>query len=135
VNDLRTSRRQVLVGAGAALAGGVLLSRSTDTAPGGTAAEEVGATIILQDPRHALPDAVQRRLAGNGARLVHLEADPVRQWRGDSAALLAARATRLLGVTRWPEFLLVRGLAEESGRRVRYQRFNAARGVMVWLIA
>ena len=133
---MSTNRRQVLAGAGVMLAGGVVLPRHAEVAgEGGTSPGPAGNTVILQDGRHALPEVLQRRLAGNGALLVQLQADPVRQWRGEFAALLAAHSTRLLGVTRWPEFLLVRGLAEESGRRVRYQRVDAASGAIIWLMA
>jgi len=76
-----------------------------------------------------------RRFAGDNALVIQLEADPVRQWRAEQARLLAARSTRLLGVSSWPQFLLVRGLAEESGRRVRYQRTDATNGSITWLIA
>ena len=56
-------------------------------------------------------------------------------WRGDLGPILDRRETRMLGVTRWTEFLLIQGLAAESRRRVRYQRFDAATDTMVWLIA
>jgi hypothetical protein len=59
----------------------------------------------------------------------------VRQWRGHQAWLLAHRETRLFGVTRWPDFLIVRGLAAESRRRVRHESLDPATGVMTWLIA
>jgi hypothetical protein len=78
---------------------------------------------------------VRRQLGANGARVIALAADPVRMWRGEQAGLLGSRATRLLGVTTWPTFLMVRGLAEESGRRVREQRLDTVSGAMVWLIA
>ena len=135
MSEARTSRRDVLAGAALALAGTVLPARGGLAAPGVAAAGTGGATVVLQDHRFALPREVQQRLAGSGAQLVALEADPVRQWRGADAQLLGARGTRLFGVTRWPEFLLVRGLAEESGRRVRHQQFDAASSTMVWLIA
>jgi hypothetical protein len=118
------------------LAGSATFCPQGGTAGGGDpSASPAANTVILQDGRHALPDVLRQRLAGNGALLVQLEPDPVRQWRSEFAALLGARTTRLLGVTRWPEFLLVRGLAEESGRRVRYQRMDAASGAIIWLIA
>jgi hypothetical protein len=135
MSDARANRRDVLAGAALALAGSVLPARGGLAARAAAAAGSSGATVVLQDHRFVLPPEVQQRLAGNGARLVALEADPVRQWRGAHAQLLGARGTRLLGVTRWPEFLLVRGLAEESGRRVRHQQFDADSSRMVWLIA
>jgi hypothetical protein len=56
-------------------------------------------------------------------------------WRGPHAALLANPRTPLAGTTTWPQFLIVRGLAEESGRRVRQQHFDAASGRISWLIS
>lgn len=133
--SLRISRRNMLVGAGAAMAGGALAMREVRaTAAGGRSAGSA-TTVILQDPRHVLPEAARRELAASDARIVELSADPVRQWREPSSGLLAARDTRLLGATSWPQFLMVRGLAEESGRRVRYQRVDVASGAIVWLIA
>jgi hypothetical protein len=69
------------------------------------------------------------------ATCIALDADPVRMWRGSQAPLLADRNTRLAGATTWPQFLMVRGLAEESGRRVRAQRFDRTRSIVTWLIA
>jgi len=134
VSAPRINRRAILAGAGATLFGTAFAARGANAALDIDAGDAGEAIVILQDNRHALPDAM-RQLAGSKARLIGLEPDPVRQWRGEAAALLARRSTRLLGITRWPEFLMVRGLAEESGRRVRYQRFDAANGAMVWLIA
>lgn len=133
MKGLRTNRRKLLAGAGLGFAGSALSTMATG--PVSTVAGEAVPTVILQDRRLELPDDVRRRLAGNGARIVVLAEDPVRMWRGELAPLLTARETRLLGVTSWPQFLMVRGLAEESGRRVRYQRFDAASGAIVWLIA
>ncbi len=129
-----TTRRDVLAGAVLLLAGGALPVRDGIARAGAPKAVAAGHTILLRDRRFALPDGVQQRLTGSGARQLVLEADPVRQWRGADAQLLAARTTRLVGVTRWPEFLMVRGLAEESGRRVRHQQIDAASGALIWLI-
>jgi hypothetical protein len=138
-DHLQTSRRAVLAGTGLTLAGTALSAAGNEpaiVADGETAGQTASqVTVILQDRRFELPDDVRARLTGNGARVVPLEEDPVRMWRGELATLLAARETRLLGATRWPEFLMVSGLAAESGRRVRYQRLDAASGAIVWLIA
>ena len=134
MSGMLVRRRDMLAGAAMALAGAALPARGARAA-GETSIAAGDATIVLQDRRFALPAGLQRQLDEHGARLVALEADPVRQWRGAGARLLAARGTRLAGVTRWPEFLIIRGLAEESGRRVRFQQFDAAAGAMVWLIA
>ena len=50
-----------------------------------------------------------------GQRLLALEGDPVRLWR-DS---LADHAGPLSGLTRWSDFLILRGLAAEKGLRIR----------------
>lgn len=131
---VRTSRRDVLAGAALLLVSAALPARAGIVRSGRAPAADHGATILLQDRRYALPTGVRRRMTEGGARLLALEPDPVRQWRGTDAQLLGSRATRLVGVTRWPEFLIVRGLAEESGRRVRHQQFDAASGALVWLI-
>jgi nucleotide-binding universal stress UspA family protein len=128
---MRTTRREVLAGAGMALLGSPLLA---GTGAAHHAAGQ-GDLIVLQDPRLPLPEEVRRQLGANGASVIALASDPVRMWRGEQAALLGSRTTRLLGVTTWPTFLMVRGLSEESGRRVREQRLDTASGAMVWLIA
>ena len=126
------TRRQVMTVGGFVLTGGVL----PDPCAGeGDDAAEADTTVVLLGRHQALPGDVLQRFAANGSRVLQLEEDPVRQWRGARAGLLAARDTRLLGLTSWPQFLLVRGLAEESGRRVRYQRLDVANGTITWLIA
>jgi len=134
MKDQRATRREVLKGTALTLAAGALAARAqvavSDMA--GMDAERV--SVVLLDRQFGLSGS-QLRLARQGARIVHLEADPVRMWRGALAPLLAARSTRLLGRTTWPQFLMVRGLAEESGRRVRHQQLDAADGAITWLIA
>lgn len=131
------NRRELLM-----LSGGAVMGAAASAVPAAAAAEEVhellaagtGATVVLQDRRLSLPAQLQGRLAGNGARLLPLDEDPVRMWRGEHAALLDHAGTRLLGVTPWIEFVMIQGLAAESRRRVRYQRFDAGSNAMVWLI-
>ncbi len=135
MSQSRTSRRDVLAGAGLALAGGLLPSLGTAAGQGAARAPGDDALVVLQDAHLPLPADVMQQLDVQGARVMALEDDPVRMWRGQHASLLAARATRLLGVTSWPKFLMVRGLAEESGRRLRYQRLDATSGAIVWMIA
>lgn len=132
------NRRELLM-----LSGGAVISASASAAPTSAAAQDVnellatdtGTTVVLQDRRLPLPVELQGRLAGNGARLLPLDEDPVRMWRGEHAALLDHAGTRLLGVTPWIQFVMIQGLAAESRRRVRYQRFDAGSNAMVWLIA
>src|SRR5690606_11336357 len=98
------------------------------------AAMASGRTVVLQDRRLPLPEEVRARL-GEGVQLLTLEQDPVRMWRGEHAAVLQDSDTRLLGVTPWIEFVMIRGLAAESRKQVRYQRFDADSNAMVWLIS
>ncbi|MFO7326215.1 MAG: hypothetical protein DIU62_010915 [Pseudomonadota bacterium] len=131
-----------------ALSGGAVMAATAATAaatrspsspvgPDVAGADVTGAgrTVILQDRRLELPLDLRERLQMDGAALLTLEPDPVRMWRGEHAALLQDPGTRLMGVTPWVEFLMVRGLAAESRKRVRYQRFDADSNAVVWLIA
>jgi hypothetical protein len=131
---LQVSRRQWLTGTGSMAASAAAWSSLATHAS--LQAERSGLhTVVLQDSRLQMPEDVRAQLAGNGSRILTLDGDVVRMWRGEQGPLLADRATQLLGATLWPAFLLVRGLAAESGRRVRYERFDAGSGATVWLIA
>ena len=138
------NRRELL-----ALSGGAVMAATAATAAAGQGDAGVahgvdaagsldavtGRTVILQDRRLELPQELRARLEQGGAQLLTLERDPVRMWRGEYSALLQDAGTRLMGVTPWIEFVMVRGLAEESRKRVRYQRFDAEANAVVWLIA
>jgi hypothetical protein len=124
----RTSRREFLVRSSLA----VPLAAA---APGDIFAAATEATIVLHDARIAMPDAVAQRLREQGARLVTLELDPVRQWRDGLGELFQHADSRLLGVTRWADYLMLRGLAAESRRHVRYERLNSAGDAFVWMIS
>lgn len=132
---LRVSRRALLAGGAMTVATASVMGGMAPLPRGREAQAIASATVVLHDPRVPLPAHVGDRLAQGGAQHLPLQSDPVRQWRDDAGRLLARRETRLLGVTLWPTFLLVRGLAEESGRRVRYQRLDATTGAVVWLVA
>lgn len=135
MKTLALNRRELF-----ALTGGAMMAAGAVTAvnSGADAADALpdtdGATVVLQDRRLPLPQDLRQNLAA-GVRLLTLERDPVRMWRGEHAALLKDPATRLMGVTPWIEFVMIRGLAEESRKRVRYHRFDADSNAVVWLIA
>ncbi len=132
------NRRELLALSGGAMMLAAAAPAAASTTPSAAAdalPEADGTTVVLQDRRLQLPAEVRARLDANGSRLLTLDADPVRMWRGEQAALLQDPATRLLGVTPWIEFVMIRGLAAETRRRVRYQRFDADSNAMVWLIA
>jgi hypothetical protein len=127
------SRRQVLLGSAAAAGAGALaplMVEAAQMAPGGA-----GISLLLHDPSVAPQRALAGRLLAADARIVLLADDPVRQWRDESAAWLARRNARLMGITRWPDFLLLRGLAAESRRHVRFASAVSDAGVLTWLIA
>lgn len=133
------SRRAVLAGSGGAMLVAAGSSGDGHLAFDPAEIEQTAiaqrASVILQDRRLLLPEDTRQRLAANGVQLLTLESDPVRMWRGEHAAVLQGAGTRLLGVTPWIEFVMIQGLAAESRRRVRYQRFDADRNAIVWLIA
>lgn len=134
----RLARRRLLAATGSALVGAAAAqsAKKADMSTVGSPPDLAnGSTIVLQDRRLLLPPDVIGRLSGRDLRLLTLEADPVRMWRGEHAALLTRADTRLLGVTPWIEFVMIQGLAAESRRRVRYQRHDAGSDAMVWLIA
>lgn len=91
--------------------------------------------VVLYDGRLAVDQAALDRFGSSGTLCLPLGDDPVRLWRGEAGALLRARGTRLMGMTRWADLLIVRGLAAESGRRLRFERLDRTTGVLTWLIA
>jgi hypothetical protein len=130
-----SSRRRFLKGSVALTGAGALATTGRTTEASRLLLAASKATVVLHDPRLAIDVQVVARLESAGARFVALTDDPVRQWRGAERELLSNRDTRLFGVTRWPDFLIVRGLAAESRRRVRHESMDSATGVMTWLIA
>jgi hypothetical protein len=133
--DLKPSRRQFLAGAGGALA----LTAAYTTAHAGQGADlwqsADARSIVLHDAGMALPADVVARLQANGANILALAADPVRLWRGEWGVRLQHPQTRLFGVTRWADLVIVRGLAAESRKHLRYEQLNAKTGYFSWLIA
>jgi hypothetical protein len=132
--SLPATRRQFLL-AGAATAGaGAMLP--LPAAQAATLLDSANAaTCVLHDPRIQLDAALVQRLQSRGARIIALEEDPVRQWRRAAGTPLVQRGTRLLGITRWSDLLLVRGLAAESRRHLRFESQPGDDGVLTWLIA
>jgi hypothetical protein len=126
------SRRDVLLG-GAAVGAGVLVPVASVTAHTTSARERI--SVLLHDRRIAPQSSLLARWQTRGAHIVMLGEDPVRQWRDASAVWLAQRDARLLGITRWPDFLMLRGLAAESRMHVRFASDVSADGVLTWLIA
>jgi hypothetical protein len=122
-----TSRRRFL--AGVTVAGGALSVPLASAMPGTT-----GNLVVLYDQRLADRTAFAH-FETRGVRCLALAGDPVRLWRGDAAQLLGSRDTRLMGVTRWADLLIIRGLAAESGRRLQSEKLDRATGMFTWMIA
>lgn len=124
------TRRRFLAGTVAAAGAGTALPLLSAGRPA-----VVGATIVLHDPRLRLDPAGLAGLQAQGAQVIALSGDPVRQWRDAIAPRLAGTDARLLGVTRWPDYLILRGLAAESRRHVRHESLSVDTGALTWLIA
>jgi hypothetical protein len=133
--DLKLGRRQFLAGAGGVL-GATAAQAAVHAEQGADLWQSADAhSIVLHDAELTLPATVVARLQANGARIVALQADPVRLWRGEWGASLKHPQTRLFGVTRWADLVIVRGLAAESRKHLRYEQLNADSGYFSWLIA
>lgn len=110
-------RRTALLLGGAAIAGGAL--------PAGAALEPTLGVLVF-DTRSA--DALRIARAAEGYRLMALVGDPVRFWR----ASLGEHRGPVRGLTRWSDYLILLGLAEEQGLRLtRQNRIEATTGPMV----
>ena len=133
MSALRPTRRQFVTGAAMAgtLAAGAVVRGTT-----GSATEAAPRpSVVLHDRRIDIDPALRARLVADGSRFIELNDDPVRQWRGEIAALLAHPGARLFGITRWSDYLLLRGLAAESRRHVQHESKASGDGVLTWLIA
>ena len=134
MSAMRPTRRQFVTGA--AMAGTLAAAVSVRGATQQVAtASGTQASVVLHDRRIGIAPALRSRLVADGAKFIELTDDPVRQWRGEIAALLARPGTRLFGITRWSDYLLIRGLAAESRRHVRHESKASGDGVLTWLIA
>jgi hypothetical protein len=130
--DLKANRRQFLAAGGmAALAVG----GAEQLVFAGPVAAARSASVVLHDPRLRMPADVAQRLAANGARIIQLDQDPVVLWRTELHDLVARENARLFGLTRWPDYLIMRGLAAELRRHPRYENQHPETGNFTWLIA
>lgn len=132
ISRTATSRRRFLAGAG--LAGAAASVAAASPAPVGVLDAAARATVVLHDPQFTLDADLAARLAGNGARVIPLHDEAVRLWRGELAPLLGDAKTRLFGVTRWADLLIVRGLAADTRRHLRHEQFHPESGYFTWLI-
>jgi hypothetical protein len=133
--DTNTSRRRFLTGVGGVVGAATATVSPAVVQAANEFAAAASASVVLHDPRIALPQDLAARLAANGARIIALTDDPVRMWRTEVGALLRRPDTRLFGVTRWADYLIVRGLAAESRRYTRHEQHHAETEHFTWLIA
>ena len=133
--DAKASRRQFLTGVGGAVAATACAANPAGVATAETLGAAGSATVVLHDPRLPMPREVAERLSANGARIIALDGDPVRLWRSEVGALLCRQDTRLFGLTRWADYLIVKGLAAESRRHTRHEQLHPDSGQLTWLIA
>jgi hypothetical protein len=106
-------RRAALGLGGAALLAPAVASASTTPRASG---------ILLFDP--ASPEARTIARAARGQRLIALEGDPVRLWRDT----LRDTPGPIGGITRWSDYLILRGLAAEQGLRIRQEDYVPVEG-------
>jgi len=115
-----------------ALIAGVAFAAGTLTGAASAATRQSQATVLLFDP--AVQEARALAGAANGPRLVAVAGDPMRLWRQK----LAGNTGPIRGITRWSDYLVLRGLAEEQGLRVRREeQVETAGGPMIldWSMA
>ena len=110
-------RRALLALGGVAMAAGAGAAVPTPTPASG---------ILFFDPNS--PEARAAAALAHGQRLVALAGDPVRQWRDG----MGSQRGPVRGLTRWSDYLVLRGLAEENGLRlVSEARVATAGGAMI----
>ena len=126
------TRRQFLAGTAIAAAGAcaplLVLARQEKAEP------DFAGSVIVHDAHLPMEPAVRQRMVAGGARILPLGGDVVRQWRDVIAPLLQTSGAQLLGITGWPDFLMLRGLAAESRRHVRHESLAPQTGMLTWLI-
>jgi hypothetical protein len=134
--DVGANRRQFLTGVGGVVAAGA--TGAVAAAGEGSAqalAAARNATVVLHDPRIPMSVEVADSLRANGAQLITLDGDAVRLWRSEVGRILTQPGTRLFGLTRWADYLIVKGLAAETRRHTRHEQLHADSGHFTWLIA
>lgn len=88
---------------------------------------EAGASdwrVAVVDRRLAASGDIIHAAAARGARLINIETEDAVLWRNVRA--LTAADGGVAGCTRWSDLVMVRGLLEEKGMRLRGQRLFAA---------
>ena len=82
--------------------------------------------LVVYDSR-LLESAAFARAAG--AVQIDVAAEDANFWRGLRARLPAGR---VIGLTRWPDFVVARGWLEEQGKRLKLEERVAPGGLFRW---
>lgn len=124
-------RRQMLVAAGAAAIGTMVPMEMARAAT-----RERTRPVVLFDPAIQGARAMARKQATtlDGATLLPVAGDRIHFW----ARNLRGHEGDIIGITGWNDFVLLRGVAVEDGRRVQSEHKLAAQtgaSAFVWTIA
>ena len=92
-------------------------------------------TALIVDPRLQLSESSLQPMRANGTVVLQLAGDVVRFWQSDACAILREPGTRILGLTRWSDLLVLRGLAAETRRHLRHEAPDQASGAIAWMIS
>lgn len=104
------TRRTVLISTGVGMAA---------LAAPALAAIEAGPMLAVYDSRLPQTEIFARECAAKGIRLLDIAAEDARQWRGCRGGFCVAAGDRIIGMTGWSDWVLLRGVLYEQRRRVR----------------
>ncbi|GEM_PF-741077 len=123
-NRHRNSRRQFMKGTGSLVALGSLPAYVRAGPEGlhghlGGIMDRQGIVVFRQDDAHSV--AFAGTLEKAGLEAIALTDDPVRQWRDGLGDKVAASAGPVMGLTSWPDYLILNGLAAEHRKLVQLE--------------
>jgi len=129
-NMLKMKRRDILVGSGAA-ATAILTSGSANSLDGASASAPV-LTVYTDDIPSARDLALSTLQSANS--IAALKGDLVQLWKEH----IGKHRGAIQGYTSWSDYILMRGLGEEQGLRLRAEaqlRHNGNKPVFRWVMA
>ena len=92
-------------------------------------------TVLIVDARLRLSGSSLQGMHANGTVVLELSGDVVRFWQSAASTILREPATRILGLTRWSDLLVLRGLAAETRRHLRHEALDEPSGAIAWMIS
>ncbi len=125
---LRMKRRDILVGSGAA-ATAIVASSAANTLNEGSAGASV-LTVYTDE----ISSARDLALKTSQAKVTALKGDLVQLWK----ARIGDHRGAIHGYTSWSDYILLRGLGEEQGLRLRAEaqlRYQGNKPVFRWIMA